>query len=101
MKIVSVASSKMTLEHVTRKGKNINVEVLVDNDSKRFIKQNISSISYDISNNILKIQKKEISTTLVRAFCEAINANIPSHRNVLFKDGNKFNLRTKNLTYIE
>lgn len=101
MKVVSVASAKMVLEHVTRDGDSINVEVLVDNDSKRFIKQNVSSISYDVSNKNLKIQKEGLSTTVARAFCQTVNANLPADKKIQFKDGNKFNLRTKNLMISE
>jgi len=100
MKVKSVTSAKMVLEHVTRNGNSIDVEVLVDNDSKKFIKQNVSSISYDVTNKNLKIQKEGLSTTVARAYCQTINT-IPTDRNIQYKDGNKFNLRTKNLVISE
>jgi len=95
-----MAGGKMVLEHVGR-GWGRNFEVLVDNDSRAFIKQNIGKICYDKTNDILRVKDENKSTTLVRAFAESRNEDLPGYRNVMFKDGNKWNLRTKNLFIYE
>lgn len=94
MKIISAVGSKMVLEHFGKKVKTIEVEV--DNDSRRFIKNNLSRIRYDVTNNILKLHDGDTSTTVARAFAME-KFDIPADRNIQFKDGNKFNLKAKNI----
>jgi len=93
MKIVSAVGNKVVLEHVNRRGRAINLEVNVDNDGKSFIKSNINNIVYDVTNDVLKVG----STTLVRAYAMNKHGNLPSNRKIMFKDGNKYNLRNGNL----
>jgi len=98
MKIISAVGGKMVLEHVGNKVKTIEVEV--DNDSRRFIKNNLNSIRYDVTNNILKLHNGESSTTVARAFAME-KFDIPTGRNIQFKDGNKFNLKSKNICLVD
>ena len=96
MKIISAVGGKMVLEHVQRQGTSVKLEIAVDNDSRRFIKDNFDSIRYDVTNDILKLHDGDTSTTVARAFAEQ-KFDIPAGRNIQFKDGNKFNLKTKNI----
>lgn len=98
MKIISAVGGKMILEHTGKKVKKIEVEV--DNDSRRFIKDNLPRIRYDVTNDILKLHDGDTSTTVARAFAME-KFDIPVERNIQFKDGNKFNLKAKNICIAE
>lgn len=100
MKIISAVGGKMVLEHVQRQGTSVKLEVAVDNDSRRFIKNNLSQIRYDVTNNILKLHNGDTSTTVARAFAME-KFDIPVERNIQFRDGNKFNLKAKNICIAE
>jgi len=100
MKIISAVGGKVVLEHVKSDGNAIKLEVEVDNDSRKFIKDNLNQIRYDVTNHILKLHNGNSSTTVARAFARA-KFDIPNERNILFKDGNKFNLKSKNICTVE
>lgn len=99
MEIKSMAGGKMILEHSGRNGA-VKLEIMVDNDSRAFIKKNIGKMTYDKTNDVLRVVDDNKSTTLARAYAESRNI-LPSYRNVMFRDGNKWNLKSKNLYIYE
>jgi hypothetical protein len=101
MKIISSVGNKVTLEHVRKNGTAMKVEIDVDNDSRRFVKSNIDKIVYDVTNNILKVVADGSTTTLAKAFANSKHSDLPENRNIRFKDGNKFNFKSKNLFIVE
>ncbi len=100
MKIVSAAGSKVVLEHIASNGKTQKIEVAVDNDSRKFIKENINVIKYDSANDVLRVRDENGNTTLARAYAET-RFDIPVGRKVQFVDGNRLNLKTKNIYIAE
>ena len=100
MKIISSKGNQLVLEHNRYQDESpVEIEVKVDAISKKFIKENINNITYDVTTGYLRLINKP-STLVSRAIYEE-NWMIPQNKNVCFEDGDRLNLDTKNLIAYE
>jgi hypothetical protein len=96
MELVSVNGNHMNVFHESKQGKKYSFDLTVDAKSKKFIKENLNNISYDITNQNFKLRNFDGATTIPRALgIEYLGAS--TVHNVLLKDGNICNLSLKNL----
>jgi len=73
LKVTKTKKNGLVLEHSARDGE-MDVEILVDDDSKAFIKANANRIQYDQTNEDFWFVNGKTKTTLGRAILKASGA---------------------------
>jgi hypothetical protein len=91
---------KFLKEHVTRSGKKLNREILVDDLDVGYIKKVSDSIRIDVTNDFPLVFDKNTNRkqTLGQAILK--NRKIKTKRKIIdYKNGNHYDVRIANLNY--